>query len=109
MDAPKERLAAIQSDHPTAVPFHRECSWLGLTEALDAEYQADIVLIRQWIAVNAPCGQRDEGLREPVASYHAGAASERESREGLAQSAASLRQIRCSAGNVSRPGDHDFG
>ena len=63
----KERLAAIQSDHPTAVRVHRAFSWLGLTETLDAESQADLVLIHQWIAFNALYGQWDENQREPVA------------------------------------------
>lgn len=63
----KARLSAAQSDHPTAVRFHRACSWLDQVESLDSEQQSDIVLIQQWIALNALYGQWDGDAREPAA------------------------------------------
>lgn len=63
----KERLLALQSDHPTHIRFHRACSWLQKVEqakerdALDA----DTVLIDQWVAFNALYGQWHAGKNEP--------------------------------------------
>lgn len=63
----KERLVGLQSDHPTAVRFHRACSWLSQAETLDGERQADLILIQQWIALNALYGQWNDDAREPAA------------------------------------------
>jgi hypothetical protein len=62
----KERLASTRGDHPTAVRFHRACSWLSETETLDSEKATDQVLLFQWIAFNALYGQWDSELNEPV-------------------------------------------
>ena len=62
----KERLASIRADHPTAVRFHRACSWLSETETLDSEKATDQVLLFQWIAFNALYGQWERhGDRQP--------------------------------------------
>lgn len=63
----KERLSGLQSDHPTAVRFHRACSWLDQVESLDTERQSDLVLIQQWITLNALYGNWDSNAREPAA------------------------------------------
>ncbi len=63
----KERLKALQSDHPTVVRFHRACSWLTAVEALDPTSHADVILLHQWIAFNALYGQWDASSREPAA------------------------------------------
>ena len=57
----KERL----SGHPTAIRFHRACSWLDRAEKLDGVADADLVLINQWIALNALYGQWNPQQREP--------------------------------------------
>jgi hypothetical protein len=62
----KERLATVQADHPTAVRFHRACSWLAEAEKL-APSQTDLLLIQQWIALNALYGRWDAAAFEPVA------------------------------------------
>ena len=61
----KERLAKLRGDHPTAVRFHRACSWLDQSEQLDAGQEPDTVLIQQWVALNALYGQWDADAREP--------------------------------------------
>ncbi len=62
----KERLGQIRSDHPTAIRFHRACSWLSEAERADGAAQLDLVLMQQWIAFNALYGQWDAQSREPV-------------------------------------------
>lgn len=62
----KERLGRLQSDHPSAVRFHRACSWLQQAEGLQAAEQPDFVLLCQWIALNALYGQWDPDRAEPV-------------------------------------------
>ena len=62
----KERLAAIRGDHPTAIRFHRACSWLSHVEKYDPIKDADQVLIHQWIAFNSLYGQWDEAALEPA-------------------------------------------
>ena len=37
----KERLATVRSEHPTAIRFHRVCSWLSEVEKLDPVRHAD--------------------------------------------------------------------
>ena len=56
----KERLAAIRSEHPTAIRFHRACSWMSEVEQLDPVRHADQILLHQWIAFNALYGQWDQ-------------------------------------------------
>jgi hypothetical protein len=56
----KERLGS----HPTAIRFHRACSWLDRAEKLEAA-DHDLVLINQWIALNSLYGQWDARTNEP--------------------------------------------
>jgi hypothetical protein len=57
----KERLAG----HPTAIRFHRACSWLDRAEQLEHAADSDSVLINQWIALNALYGQWNQARNEP--------------------------------------------
>lgn len=54
------------SDHPTAIRFHRACSWLDAALKVDRESSLDQVLILQWTAFNALYGiwnpERNEAL-----------------------------------------------
>lgn len=56
----KERLAG----HPTAIRVHRACSWLDRAEKLDQAVDSDLVLINQWIALNALYGQWSQERNE---------------------------------------------
>lgn len=67
----KERLGLQQPDHPTAVRFHRACSWLAQSQQMNADQLGDLVLIQQWTALNALYGRWDEMLREPVSDRQA--------------------------------------
>ena len=67
----KERLGQQQPDHPTAVRFHRACSWLDQAQQMNADQLGDLVLIQQWTALNALYGRWDEMLREPVSDRQA--------------------------------------
>jgi hypothetical protein len=62
----KERLNSTGGGHPTAVRFHRACSWLEEAARLDIEDQADHILIFQWTAFNALYGQWDLDRHEPL-------------------------------------------
>ncbi|HBN77439.1 MAG TPA: hypothetical protein DD473_16860 [Planctomycetaceae bacterium] len=62
----KERLAALHSEHPTNVRFHRACSWLQRSEETPIGSDLDITLMSQWIAMNALYGQWDSLRQEPV-------------------------------------------
>lgn len=62
----KLRFNSTGSGHPTVVRFHRACSWLEEAEQLDAENQADHLLIFQWTAFNALYGQWDLERHEPL-------------------------------------------
>lgn len=59
----KERL----SNHPTAIRFHRVCSWLDQAQRLPIESNRDLALIYLWIAFNALYSRWDEERREPQA------------------------------------------
>jgi hypothetical protein len=59
----KERLGS----HPTAIRFHRACSWLARTEKLDPAADSDLILLSQWIALNCLYGRWDATRREPCA------------------------------------------
>jgi hypothetical protein len=59
----KDQLPANNS---TAIRFHRACSWLAKTEALANDEEADLVLINQWIALNALYGQWNAQHSEPL-------------------------------------------
>lgn len=61
----KERLNAINGEHPTNVRFHRACSWLQRAEQATKD-DLDLALLAQWVAFNALYGQWDEGPREPL-------------------------------------------
>ncbi len=63
----KERLARETNEHPTAIRFHRACSWMSEVEQLDRVKHADQVLLYQWIAFNALYGQWDGLSHEPAA------------------------------------------
>ena len=67
----KERLGQQQPDHPTAVRFHRACSWLDQSQQTDADQLGDLVLIQQWTALNALYGRWNEEQREPVSDRQA--------------------------------------
>ncbi|HVJ82263.1 MAG TPA: hypothetical protein VNC50_14440 [Planctomycetia bacterium] len=58
----KERLG----DHPTAVRFHRACSWLDQAEKFQNDESIDVKMIHQWIAFNALYGQWDAAYGEPA-------------------------------------------
>lgn len=62
----KERLNAINGEHPTNVRFHRACSWLQRVEQLDDKADLDFALLGQWTAFNALYGQWDEVPKEPL-------------------------------------------
>ena len=63
----KERLAIERSEHPTAIRFHRACSWMSEVEQLDPVRHTDQILLHQWIAFNALYGQWDQTALEPAA------------------------------------------
>lgn len=63
----KERLNSAGGGHPTAVRFHRACSWLEEAEHFDIEDQTDHALIFRWTAFNALYGQWDLDRYEPLA------------------------------------------
>ncbi len=63
----QERLATIHTEHPTAIRFHRACSWMSEVEQLDPVRHADQILLHQWIAFNALYGQWDQDALEPAA------------------------------------------
>jgi hypothetical protein len=62
----KERLAAVRDEHPTAIRFHRACSWISEVELLDRVRHADQILLYQWVAFNALYGQWDQAAHEPA-------------------------------------------
>ena len=61
----KDRLAAEQDNHPTAIRFHRACSWLQRVESMGDDEDHDLRLTCQWIAFNALYGQWDAAKSEP--------------------------------------------
>lgn len=63
----KERLNSAGSGHPTAVRFHRACSWLEEAERFQTEDQTDHALIFRWTGFNALYGQWDLDRHEPLA------------------------------------------
>jgi len=66
----KERLSAVCENHPTAIRFHRACSWLGRVEAELDGSGTDQVLINQWIAFNALYGRWDVMSAAPHGDRH---------------------------------------
>jgi len=62
----KERLNATGSGHPTAVRFHRACSWLEEAERYQTDDQTDHALIFRWTAFNALYGQWNLDRHEPL-------------------------------------------
>ena len=62
----KHRLNVSSDNHPTAIRFHRACSWLSRAEKLDAGADADLVLINQWIGFNSLYGRWDATRRDPL-------------------------------------------
>ncbi|MGD0783715.1 MAG: hypothetical protein ABSA30_12730 [Candidatus Aminicenantales bacterium] len=61
----KERLAALGGEQPTAIRFHRACSWMARVEAMPDGQDHDLALISLWIAFNSLYGQWDCQKREP--------------------------------------------
>lgn len=77
----KQRLAEASSAHPTAVRFHRACSWLRRAETLDGqapedadvqesgnegEDDLDLRLLCRWVALNALFGRWDSAGGRPM-------------------------------------------
>jgi hypothetical protein len=62
----KERLNVSQSGHPTAIRFHRACSWLQRAEQLTETSDLGLTVLSQWIAFNALYGQWDDTAQEPL-------------------------------------------
>jgi hypothetical protein len=62
----KESLLAAADHHPTAVRLHRAFSWLARVEGIGADgSDNDVVLVCQWIALNALYGRWDPEKCEP--------------------------------------------
>lgn len=61
----KERLAALGSEQPTSIRFHRACSWMARVEQMPDGQDHDLGLVSLWIAFNALYGQWDCIKREP--------------------------------------------
>lgn len=65
----KERLNGLHvgnGGHPTAIRFHRACSWLQCGEDALARSDYDVALMSQWVAFNALYGQWNAETREPM-------------------------------------------
>lgn len=62
----KERLNGQVAEHPTAIRFHRACSWLQRAEQATKD-DLDLALLSQWVALNALYGQWNHESREPLA------------------------------------------
>jgi hypothetical protein len=63
----KESLLAAIDHHPTAVRLHRAFSWLARVEGIGADgSDNDVVLVCQWIALNALYGRWDPAKCEPA-------------------------------------------
>ena len=56
----KERLNAVQDNHPTAIRVHRVFSWMARVEELEDGVDLDVALICRWVAFNALYGQWNE-------------------------------------------------
>jgi hypothetical protein len=63
----KARLAALGGEQPTAIRFHRACSWMARVEQMPDGQDHDLGLVSLWIAFNALYGQWDCRKREPKA------------------------------------------
>jgi hypothetical protein len=61
----KARLAAKGGEQPTAIRFHRACSWLARVEEMPDGQDHDLGLLSLWIAFNSLYGQWDSCKREP--------------------------------------------
>ncbi len=61
----KERLAALKSEQPTSIRFHRACSWMARVEQMPDGQDHDLGLVSLWIAFNSLYGQWDACKREP--------------------------------------------
>ena len=61
----KERLAALGGEQPTAIRFHRACSWMARVEQMSDGQDHDLGLVSLWIAFNSLYGQWDSQKREP--------------------------------------------
>lgn len=62
----KERLNGHAAEHPTAIRFHRACSWLQRAEQTTKD-DLDLALLSQWVAFNSLYGQWNHEAREPLA------------------------------------------
>jgi len=62
----KERLNGQAAEHPTAIRFHRACSWLQRAEQTTKD-DLDLALLSQWVSLNALYGQWDHEAHVPLA------------------------------------------
>jgi hypothetical protein len=61
----KERLQTLGGEQPTAIRFHRACSWMARVEEMPEGEDHDLGLLSLWIAFNSLYGQWDAQKREP--------------------------------------------
>ena len=61
----KEKLAALGGEQPTAIRFHRACSWMARVEQMSDGQDHDLALVGLWIAFKSLYGQWDCQRREP--------------------------------------------
>jgi len=61
----KERLQGPDGGHPTAIRFHRACSWIQRVEDHAEAADEDMDLVSLWVSFNALYGQWDQRGREP--------------------------------------------
>lgn len=60
----KERLNGQAAEHPTAIRFHRACSWMERAEQAIKD-DLDLAILSQWVAFNALYGQWNHEAQEP--------------------------------------------
>ncbi|BAM05304.1 HEPN domain-containing protein [Phycisphaera mikurensis] len=62
----RDRLRAVDTEHPTNIRVHRALSWLDAAEAAEADAEAtDERVLFRWIAFNALYNRWDEKLLRP--------------------------------------------
>jgi hypothetical protein len=60
----KQRLLSLEPNHPTPIRLHRAFSWLARCETTDEGKDQNLVLMCQWIALNALYGRWDAQRRD---------------------------------------------